>query len=472
MPYDDDRAVARRDDPSTSHRAAAGVNVTKREQDVVDVLWRYPKGLTTHEISDSSKGKIPWGSTSPRMKRLEGKGVVVRLAERRGSPGWPDPSEVWRIRREGERMTTKDTPLEDFETRFASVYTASRREEKSVKTHKERVRIDDAPDNVIPLRHKKSKESLLTRYRPTSFEKVLGQEDVIAGLKSAIKQTNAFILSGMSGVGKTTVARLAAKLLLKCHKDNIHEIDAARFSGVEAMSEIIDKLDHLPLLSTGPIVFIIDECQRLSREAWTMLLKTLEESPPDVYWFFCTTELARVPVNIRDQRCTVFHLQAVSRNSIIDYIWDIADLEQLATPDEVLALCAQQALGAPRRALSFLTACSHCETRDEAARVLNIAAAKDQSPDGLGFHLARLLVTPKWREVRLQLKKIRETKTHPEGVRLVVRAYFSKVLDDEDDERAVCYALKVLDCFSDPMTDHTELQQACGRVVFGGTNDQ
>jgi DNA polymerase III delta prime subunit len=345
-------------------------------------------------------------------------------------------------------------------------------QEQMVKTHKERVRIDDAPDNVVPLRQKKSKESLLTRYRPTSFEKVLGQEDVIAGLKSAIKQTNAFILSGMSGVGKTTVARLAAKLLLKCHKDNVHEIDAARFSGVEAMSEIIDKLDHLPLLSSGPIVFIIDECQRLSREAWTMLLKTLEESPPDVYWFFCTTELARVPVNIRDQRCTVFHLQAVSTNDIYDYIWAIADLEELGTPDEVLALCAQQALGAPRRALSFLTACGHCEIRDEAARVLNIATAKDQSPDGLGFHLARLLVTPKWREVRLQLKKIRETKTHPEGVRLVVRAYFSKVLDDEDDERAVCYALKVLDCFSDPMTDHTELQQACGRVVFGGTNDQ
>jgi hypothetical protein len=133
----------------------------------------------------------------------------------------------------------------------------------------------------------------------------------------------------------------------------------------------------------------------------------------------------------------------------------------------VLALCAQEAHDTPRRVLSLLAICSDCTTRPEASHLINAPTAKDQVPDGLAYQLAQALRTPKWSEVQLLLRGIQETQEHPEGIRRLVGAHFAKMVATGKDERSVCYALRVLDHFAEPMTDLWALFLAMGRIIFG-----
>src|SRR5262249_51514759 len=135
---------------------------------------------------------------------------------------------------------------------------------------------------------------------------------------------------------------------------------------------------------------MIDECHRLSAAAWTVLLKPIEESPQGLFWFVCTTDLARVPKNVRS-RCVLVPLQDVGRNDLVDLLRRVARREKWSTPTDVLALCAQEARGAPRNALILLAACSQCTTRQQAARLINAAMAQDDTPNGLGYRLAQAL---------------------------------------------------------------------------------
>ena len=218
--------------------------------------------------------------------------------------------------------------------------------------------------------------ALARKWRPQKFEDVIGQRGVVDTLKNAIdggRLAQSFIFAGPRGVGKTTTARILARAL-NCVKGptaepcgecdscveiaegrdmDVLEIDAATYTGVDAVREvIIEPLGIAPMRDRYKI-FIIDEVHRLSKNAFDALLKSIEEPPPHAKFMMATTELDKVPVTITS-RSQVYELRALGFAQIKQLLKDIAAAETITIEDAALALVARAAEGSMRDALSAL----------------------------------------------------------------------------------------------------------------------
>ena len=218
---------------------------------------------------------------------------------------------------------------------------------------------------------------LARKYRPKNLKDVIGQEDICSVIEGSIKLNrvaHAFLFSGTRGVGKTTLARILAKILNceeleaekieACHKCancisienesnmDVVEIDAASRTGVADVREIIENINYKPVSSKKKI-FIIDEVHMLSKAAFNALLKTLEEPPADVTFIFATTETEKIPVTVLS-RCQHFSLQRVSLELIAKHLIQVSKLEGYELDEESSKLIAQCSEGSMRDALSIL----------------------------------------------------------------------------------------------------------------------
>ena len=218
---------------------------------------------------------------------------------------------------------------------------------------------------------------LARKYRPKNLKDVIGQEDICSVIEGSIKLNrvaHAFLFSGTRGVGKTTLARILAKILNceklevenieACHKCancisienesnmDVIEIDAASRTGVADVREIIENINYKPESSKKKI-FIIDEVHMLSKAAFNALLKTLEEPPSDVTFIFATTETEKIPVTVLS-RCQHFSLQRVSLELIAKHLIQVSKLEGYELDFEASKLIAQCSEGSMRDALSIL----------------------------------------------------------------------------------------------------------------------
>jgi hypothetical protein len=232
-------------------------------------------------------------------------------------------------------------------------------------------------------------DSLLTKYRPTSFAEVIGHEAVIRSLRSVLAagSCRAFLLSGPSGVGKTTLASIIASMLGARDSLALVEIDGARFSGIDTMREVTE-LARRPPLSIKTRVIIIDECHALSQPAWVSLLKSIEEPGRGTYWIFCSTDAARLPETIRT-RCTPYHLAPVPAREIAGLLTRIAAHEKMKVPASIIKLCVREAHGSPRQALVNLGMCSKVEDRREAMALLSsVRYGHDARPVAQAVRLA------------------------------------------------------------------------------------
>ncbi len=128
-------------------------------------------------------------------------------------------------------------------------------------------------------------EPLHLKYRPKDFDEVVGQDAVVKSLQQAVKNNagHTFLFTGLSGVGKTTLARITAATV-GCVSSNLIEIDAATHTGVDDMRDVTFSLKYKPIGVGSVKVIIVDECHMLSKSAWNSLLKVLEEPPAWVYW--------------------------------------------------------------------------------------------------------------------------------------------------------------------------------------------
>jgi DNA polymerase III subunit gamma/tau len=239
---------------------------------------------------------------------------------------------------------------------------------------------------------------LARKWRPKTFDDLIGQPYIIQALKNAVsteKIAHALIFSGPRGVGKTTTARIVAKAL-NCEKGptpepcsvcvfckeisdgkslDVSEIDAASHTGVNDVREIIENVKYVP--SSGKTkIYIIDEAHMLSQAAFNALLKTLEEPPPRVLFILATTEVHKIPVTILS-RCQRYDFKRVSTAKIKERIEFITHSEGIKIADETHYLVAQEADGSLRDALSILdqlVATFGMEIKhEEAARILGIS---------------------------------------------------------------------------------------------------
>lgn len=253
--------------------------------------------------------------------------------------------------------------------------------------------------------------SLQTKYRPTTLDDVVGQDHVRAGVARAIddRTQQAFILEGPSGTGKTTLARIMAREL-GC--EEVIEIDAATHTGVDAMRDIADRANFVSM-GAGGKAFIVDECHRLSKQAFESMLKDIEEPPEGVYWFFCTTEGNKIPNTIRT-RCQAFALQEVPYRRLLALLDRVAKEEGMDVSEDVLDVAADAAGGSPRQALVNLTTVATAQTPREAEAALQRITSAQEAVD-----LAKALLAKKpFLDIIKDLKD-----TNPEGVRMTVFHY-------------------------------------------------
>ena len=202
------------------------------------------------------------------------------------------------------------------------------------------------------------------KYRPTSFDDVIGQDHVTTTLKNAIKNkkvAQSLLFCGPRGVGKTTCARIVAKMVnnlewndpLKNNNDlNIYELDAASNNSVDDIRNLIEQVRYAP--QSGKFkVYIIDEVHMLSNAAFNAFLKTLEEPPSYAIFILATTEKNKVIPTILS-RCQIHDFNRIEIDDIKNRLKKISELEGVSTEDDALHIIAQKSDGALRDALSIL----------------------------------------------------------------------------------------------------------------------
>lgn len=197
-------------------------------------------------------------------------------------------------------------------------------------------------------------QALYRKYRPTTFDDVIGQEHVVQTLLHAIQGgriAHAYLFSGPRGTGKTTTARLLARAL-GCSDLDLVEIDAASNNSVEDVRDLRDKINFSP--NEGDYkVYIIDEVHMLSKSAFNALLKTLEEPPAHAVFVLATTELDRVPATVKS-RCQRHTFRRITTQDIVSRLQTIIAAEGIQIEAGVLPLVARQATGSMRDAISLL----------------------------------------------------------------------------------------------------------------------
>ncbi len=237
-----------------------------------------------------------------------------------------------------------------------------------------------AADPVPVVSNAQPYRVLARKYRPRHFDELKGQDALVRTLKNAISSgrlAQAYMLTGVRGVGKTTTARIISQAINYTGPDgksgpttgptgdcgiaraiaegrcpDVIEIDAASHTGVDDMRDIIDGVRYAPTMARYK-VYIIDEVHMLSKAAFNALLKTLEEPPPHVKFIFATTEIRKVPMTILS-RCQRFDLRRFDDTELRDLLADVSGREGITADPDALMMIARAGAGSARDGLSLL----------------------------------------------------------------------------------------------------------------------
>lgn len=304
---------------------------------------------------------------------------------------------------------------------------------------------------------------LYRRYRPTSFKELLGQDEAVAcltdlGRRRAIPHV--LLLSGASGTGKTSTARIL-RVKLGCSDQDFQEINAADFRGIDTVRDI---RSHLGLAPIGGRcrVYLLDEIAAITGAASDALLKLLEDTPETVYFFLCTTDPQKLKETIRT-RCTEIKFKPLGLMDLRILVTRIAKAESVVLDEEICDAISEIAMGSARKALVLLHSVLNITDKQKQLEII-----KTHDSRHAAIELARALLGGRsnWRDVARILNGIDED---PEQVRRLVVAYARKALIDGRNDTICSRAAGIINAFRDPLYDIGAAGLALGAwEVIGG----
>lgn len=267
-------------------------------------------------------------------------------------------------------------------------------------------------------------EPYQVKYRPVTLGNVIGQDEVVRSLEKALtakSRQHTYFFTGPTGTGKTTLARIAATAF-GCRPQNIIEVDAASESGIDDMRKVTEGLRYQGFGDTPNKAYIVDECHGLSKQAWDSLLKSTEEPPAHVFFFFCSTNPGKIPATMLT-RGPQYALQSVRYDDLMDLLEAVCKAEDLNTPESILGVCARACNGSPRQALVMLAMVEDVTDPGEAEIVVQGAV---EQPEVIDLCRAMIKGDLRWDDVVRRLAPLKDLSN--EGIRLQICAYLSAVL--------------------------------------------
>lgn len=302
----------------------------------------------------------------------------------------------------------------------------------------------------MPLYHK---------YRPSTFDEVVGNVEVVTALKADISKDNhphAFLLHGPTGCGKTTLGRIIAKEL-DCAEDDFREIDSADFRGIDTIREVRRQSQYQPIAGKCR-VWLLDEVHKMTNDAQSALLKALEDTPSHVYYILATTDPQKLIATIKG-RCSQYQVKQLTDSEMVSLLRMVVKAEGAKLTKEIYEQIVQDSQGHPRNALQILDQVISVpmEMRLEVAK----RAAEVQSD---AIELCRALMQKAaWKKVAGILTKLKDQ--DPESIRRLVLSYCNSILLKGENMQAGL----VMEQFIEPFynTGFPGLTFACFSIVCG-----
>lgn len=300
--------------------------------------------------------------------------------------------------------------------------------------------------------------SLYHKYRPKSFDEIIGNEITVSSLKRMLsKETpHSILFTGGTGCGKTTLARIVAKEL-GAYDEDILELDSAHFRGIDTIRELRKQVQYAPMKSKVR-VWIIDECHKLSNDAQNAFLKTLEDTPKHVYFILCTTDPQKLIPTIKG-RCQTFEVHPLKEREIFKLLRNIVKGEGEKISRNIYTQIMGDSLGHPRNAIQILEKVFSVE-EDKRQEV----AEKTAEQQNQSIELCRALIKQtSWNKVSKILQGLKTE--DPEGIRRHVLAYLQSVLLSGQNDVAAA----IMEDFLEPFynTGFPGLVYACYSAVNG-----
>jgi DNA polymerase-3 subunit gamma/tau len=308
-----------------------------------------------------------------------------------------------------------------------------------------------------------SNPPLITKYRPADFSDMIGHREIVRSLERAIAGSAAphcFLLTGPGGTGKTTTARILASRL----GAEIIETSGAEKSGTDDMRQIVELGSHMSLSGSGKRMIIIDECHALSKSAWQVLLKLLEEPPEWLYVSLCTTEAGKVPDTIM-QRCYPVAFRSLSPVDIQTMLDIIIDIEEWTVVPDVFSLIVEEARGSMRKAITYLQAVWDAPSREEASRIISLQESSEPVSD-----LAKYLVKGgpyKWDIIQPILARIPDEDW--DGAYIQIGRYIAGAMMNSKKQEAATKQWELLEALTFPVNTvdrKVAFYTALGKIVF------